>query len=1756
MIKNIRPKRACSLLRRVFGVGARARSSRPARKLTLAALVLAVATFGVVPTVAQAQQDCAAISALTLTSDTPGVLDVSWDAPTGAAPTDYRVNWARSGEDYPPWTDDTANLHPTTTSQQLTDLDEGVEYKVRVRARYHDGARAKNPCSGPWAETTRQVAAQPVVPVQQPVVPVQQPVVQVQQDDGAISALTLTSDTPGTLDVSWDAPTGAAPTDYRVNWARSGEDYPPWTDNTANLHPTTTSQQLTDLDEDVEYKVRVRARYHDGPWSGPWAEATRQVASQPSPVVRSADDPPVTLEPPELTVIEPDDPDDPLVAPQQSTDGPVIELDTDEPDDPPVTLEPPQLTVIEPDTDDADDPDDPLVALQQSDGSVSEPADGDLPADTTTDGLLIVDGNGVTGRHTDNVTDRHLDSDGNRHHSISPHLYSAEDVDWYAVDLEVDVYYQFDVKHNGGNLPVFRLKIYDSAGNPAMVTTGIGDDERQVASDNNFGVPGNLPDQRNALPFTTTTAGRYYVSISAPKGGIAPDRVYTLSVQSDDHPNDPTTTADVAVGGSIRTYIMRTWANASSTDTDDADAIKVALQANTRYRFVWDVACLHEGAIGIFNRDSEIFVDASISRETDGWCTDLTVEFTPPVGGDYFISVTARGSDFPGKSRYAFQGVWGTLTVIGPGLTVRFGDGSYTATEGGTEATVEVILSEDPERPVTVPLEVTELGGATAGDYTGLPESVTFTAGQTTTSFIVTAVDDTADDDDESIRIGFGTPPAGVTAASPDSTTVSLADNDYPEELTVRFGDGPYTATEGGTEATVEVILSEDPERPVTVPLEVTELGGATAGDYTELPESVTFTAGQTTASFMVTAVDDTANDDDESIRIGFGTLPAGVTAASPDSTTVSLADNDYPELTVRFGDGPYTATEGGTEATVEVILSEDPERTVSVTVQAALGTALTEGDFTLNSAQATSTQVTFTAEQTTATFTVAAVDDILNEGEEELLLKFGTLPPGVTEGIPFLAFVTVVDNDLQPVTVRFDAASYTATEGGSAATVLVRLSEDPERPVTVPLEVTELVGATAGDYTGLPESVTFNAGDTSTSFMVTAVDDTVDDDGESITIGFGTPLPTAVTAADPETTTVSLADNDNSPARGDPLPRGERKVGATLTADTSGITDADGLTGVVLAYRWQHVDGGTPADITGAMSDTYTLTADDLGKRIQLQVQFTDDNNSTETLTGPATSLVVAEPRLLVGNFDSQSGVNSTLDRSNGFVTGTHPLGYAIDSIQMKRNRTTSVSSAFGEFHLYDSTVNSDRLLRKPASRLVTVTGPDRVSDNTLTFAPSKVKLDPDTTYHAVLTRSQGGMIGCNLAGSGLDSGSLAGFSIIPRSYQYQGSGGWLGACGLKIHGFELVSSSFVERVEFTSSPALAGMYATGEAIEATVTLSEAVTFADPSPVLLLQVGDNEREMAYVASASTATSWVFRYTVAAGDRDDGGVSLERNALRGHADADLSHRGIGDDRTRRVNATPLVVSRRVTSRPVAPSWYGPGEKIEFTVEFSLPVTVSGDPELEFNVTTPAGGERATYESGSGTTELVFSYTVGTGDDDSDGIWWGADSLLLDGGDSITGVYNSVAAVLDHSQVGFLTSHRIDQNPRAVSQKVTSDPTHGTNSDTYGAGDIITFEVVFNQTVTVTGAPQLRFSVTGPGDEYADYTGGSGTNTLAFSYTVLATETDPDGIYLYRNPLTLETGESILGTANNLPPEGDIGKEGPLSGHKIDGSITN
>ena len=90
-----------------------------------------------------------------------------------------------------------------------------------------------------------------------------------------------------------------------------------------------------------------------------------------------------------------------------------------------------------------------------------------------------------------------------------------------------------------------------------------------------------------------------------------------------------------------------------------------------------------------------------------------------------------------------------------------------------------------------------------------------------------------------------------------------------------------------------------------------------------------------------------------------------------------------------------------------------------------------------------------------------------------------------------------------------------------------------------------------------------------------------------------------------------------NTPATGKPTISGAPQVGEILTVDTSAIHDADGLG--AFSYQWIRVDGGTDTDITEATSSFYTLTSDDVGKKIRVRVGFTDGGGNSEQVTSDA---------------------------------------------------------------------------------------------------------------------------------------------------------------------------------------------------------------------------------------------------------------------------------------------------------------------------------------------------------------------------------------------------------------------------------------------------------------------------------------------------------------------------------------------------------
>ena len=129
-------------------------------------------------------------------------------------------------------------------------------------------------------------------------------------------------------------------------------------------------------------------------------------------------------------------------------------------------------------------------------------------------------------------------------------------------------------------------------------------------------------------------------------------------------------------------------------------------------------------------------------------------------------------------------------------------------------------------------------------------------------------------------------------AAIPEFVSSGLSCGTSVAPVTVAFEPLDYMVTEGDS-AYVRLRLSESPTpvRAVSVAVTATAGRGGTAADY-RVPGTVTFRRNATEATVEVTALRDGDADDGETVTLGFGALPPGVTTGAPATATVTLRDD------------------------------------------------------------------------------------------------------------------------------------------------------------------------------------------------------------------------------------------------------------------------------------------------------------------------------------------------------------------------------------------------------------------------------------------------------------------------------------------------------------------------------------------------------------------------------------------------------------------------------------------------------------------------------------------------------------------------------------------------------------------------------------------------------------------------------------------------------------------------------------------------
>ncbi len=497
--------------------------------------------------------------------------------------------------------------------------------------------------------------------------------------------------------------------------------------------------------------------------------------------------------------------------------------------------------------------------------------------------------------------------------------------------------------------------------------------------------------------------------------------------------------------------------------------------------------------------------------------------------------------------------------------------------------------------------------------------------------------------------------------------------------------------------------------------------------------------------------------------------------------------------------------------------------------------------------------------------------------------------------------------------------------------------------------------------------------------------------------------------------------------------------------------------------------------------------------------------------LAGPSES----RAEVLVSNFDQSatSGVFSLTANgiAQAFRTGSHAAGYSLDSIELA-TRDDIPAAEIGGLDVSVWTADADGVpvakqfdLANPASILAATISGGKATGNFAVFAaPANATLAASTRYAVVATFSgesrrmwgtysaaQTGAAGWSITDTSRHwETERARWTVVLDSYLIRVNGAPRSATG-NANLSALTLADFSGGTDIALSPVFVSAttdYTADAGTAARVTVTPAT--ADAGATVAYQDGGGN--MLADADGNSANGHqvdlplpenVIRIVVTAGDT----TAARRYRLTVTRDAAASVAGVA--------VTSTAPRYRQESGANPRDVYGAGDVIEFTVSFSAAVTVDaagGVPALVFSM----GDERAlglqreaAYARGSGTTSLVFAYTVQEADSDDDGVFvldaTGTGGALRRNGGALSAAGGVVSTAIDAAARGTQSGHKVDggrSGPYVTSLAVTSTPmvrrAGETEADTYGAGEAIEFTLVMSEPVTVTGAPHLQFGLGG------------------------------------------------------------------------------
>ena len=600
-----------------------------------------------------------------------------------------------------------------------------------------------------------------------------------------------------------------------------------------------------------------------------------------------------------------------------------------------------------------------------------------------------------------------------------------------------------------------------------------------------------------------------------------------------------------------------------------------------------------------------------------------TITGTAQVGQTLTAGTTAIMDD-DGLTSVSYTYQW-IRTAAGVDTNISGATAStYTlvAADQGTTVKVRVSFTDDASKAETRTSAATAaVSAAPNTPATGAP-TITGTAqvGQTLTAGTTAIVDadglTSVSYTYQWIRVATDNTETNISGATASTYTLVAADQGTTIKVTVSFTDDASNAETRTSAATAAVAAAAN--TPATGAPTIT--GTATVGQ--------TLTAGTTAIMDAdgLTTVQAIGLYKFQWIRVATDNSETNIASATTTYTLVAADQGTTIKVTVSFTDdanNPETLTSAATAA-VSAAPNTLATGAPTITGTAQVGQTLTAGTTAIMDADgltsvsytyqwirvATDNTETNISSATASTYTLVAADQ-------------GTT---VKVTVSFTDDANNPETRTSAATAAVSAAPNTLATGAPTITGTAQVGQTLTAGTTA---IMDADGLTSVSYTyqwirvATDNTETNISSATASTYTLVAADQ-----GTTIkvTVSFTDDASNAETLTSAATAAVSAA--ANTPATGAPTITGTAQVGQTLTAVTTAIMDANGLTSVSYTYQWIRVaTDNTETNISGATASTYTLVAADQGTTIKVTVSFTDDASNAETLTSAATATVAAAP-------------------------------------------------------------------------------------------------------------------------------------------------------------------------------------------------------------------------------------------------------------------------------------------------------------------------------------------------------------------------------------------------------------------------------------------------------------------------------------------------------------------------------------------------